>query len=320
MKKIKTEDVKTKILIIGSGPAGCTSAIYAARANLNPILIAGENAGGQLTTTTDVENYPGFSKAIQGPWLMDEMIKQAEEFGTKIIYSNVNNIDLSEKPFRLYDSNGILYISDTVIICTGSQAKWLGLKSEKFFQGYGVSSCATCDGFFFKDKRILVVGGGNSAVEEALFLTRYGEVTLIHRRDKLRAEPIMQDRLFKNKKVNILWNHVISEIKGNEIPNKFVTGAVVQNILTKENRFLDAEGIFIAIGHKPNTDIFKKFIKLDNDGYIITKPNSTETNIEGIFAAGDVQDKIYKQAVTAAGTGCMAAIEAIKYIETVNYK
>ena len=320
MKKIKTEDVKTKILIIGSGPAGCTSAIYAARANLNPILIAGENAGGQLTTTTDVENYPGFSKAIQGPWLMDEMIKQAEEFGTKIIYSNVNNIDLSEKPFRLYDSNGILYISDTVMICTGSQAKWLGLKSEKFFQGYGVSSCATCDGFFFKDKRILVVGGGNSAVEEALFLTRYGEVTLIHRRDKLRAEPIMQDRLFKNKKVNILWNHVISEIKGNEIPNKFVTGAVVQNILTKENRFLDAEGIFIAIGHKPNTDIFKKFIKLDNDGYIITKPNSTETNIEGIFAAGDVQDKIYKQAVTAAGTGCMAAIEAIKYIETVNYK
>ena len=318
MKKIKTKEVKTKILIIGSGPAGCSSAIYAARANLNPILIAGEDAGGQLTITTDVENYPGFSKVVQGPWLMDQMMKQAEQFGTNVIYSNVNNTDFSKRPFRIYDSNNTLYIVDVVIICTGSQAKWLGLESEKFFQGHGVSSCATCDGFFFKDKKILVVGGGNSAVEEALFLTRYGEVTLIHRRDKLRAEPIMQDRLFKNKKVNILWNHVISEIKGNKTPNKSVTGAVVQNILTKENCFLDAEGIFIAIGHRPNTDIFKKFIELDNDGYIITKPDSTKTNIEGIFAAGDVQDKIYRQAVTAAGTGCMAAIEAIKYIETVN--
>lgn len=310
------KEIETKVLIIGSGPAGCSSAIYTARANLNPILIAGENAGGQLTITTDVENYPGFSKVIQGPWLMDEMIKQAEQVGTEIIYSNINSVDLSNRPFKAYDSNGSVYIADSIIISTGSEAKWLGLESEKFFMGYGVSSCATCDGFFFKDKKILVVGGGNSAVEEALFLTRFGEVTLIHRKDKLRAEPIMQDRLFKNKKVDILWNHVILEIKGEETPNKSVKGAIVQNVLTKENRFLDVEGVFIAIGHKPNTEIFKEFIELDNDRYIMTKPDSTKTNIEGVFAAGDVQDKTYRQAVTAAGTGCMAAIEAIKFIET----
>ncbi|MES2215123.1 MAG: thioredoxin-disulfide reductase [Pseudomonadota bacterium] len=307
------QEYKTKLLIIGSGPAGCTAAIYAARANMEPILVHGMQPGGQLTITTDVENYPGFAGAIQGPWLMEQMTKQAEHVGTKILQDHISKIDFSSRPFKAYGMDYI-YTSDAVVIATGASAKWLGLPSEQEFQGFGVSGCATCDGFFFKNKEVVVMGGGNTAVEEALYLTHHAsKVTLVHRRDSLRAEKILQDRLFKNPKIQVVWNHKLLEVLGSENP-KSVTHARTQDVNTGTITDIAADGIFIAIGHKPNTDLFKGVIDLDNEGYILTKPGSTVTNIPGIFAAGDVQDKIYRQAVTAAGTGCMAALEAEKFL------
>jgi thioredoxin reductase (NADPH) len=305
----------TKTLIIGSGPAGYSAAIYAARANLKPILVAGMQPGGQLTITTDVENYPGFADVIQGPWLMEQMQKQAEHVGTEIIFDHIASVDFSKKPFTAKDESGNVYTADTVIISTGAQARWLGLESEKKFQGYGVSGCATCDGFFFRNKEVAVVGGGNTAVEEALYLTNHAsKVTLIHRRDSLRAEKILQERMFKNPKVSVIWDSAVEEIVGTENPNS-VTGARLKNLKTgaiSEHKF---DGIFIAIGHSPNTGIFKDKVNMDGEGYITTTAGSTKTNVAGIFAAGDVQDKIFRQAITAAGTGCMAALEAQKYLE-----
>ncbi len=310
----ETKTYKTKLLIIGSGPAGCTAAIYAARANLNPILVMGLEPGGQLTITTDVENYPGFGETIQGPWLMQEMEKQAEKVGTEIIYDFISEVDLSSKPFKAKDDSGNEYIAESIIISTGAKAKWLGLESEEKYMGHGVSGCATCDGFFFKDKNVLVVGGGNTAVEEALYMTNHAsKVYLIHRRDELRAEKIIQERLFNHDKIEVIWDTVLEEILGKDDP-KNVTSVRLKNVKTEEVSEMPMDGVFIAIGHKPNTDLFKNFIDTDKEGYIITKSDSTKTNIEGVFAAGDVQDKIYRQAVTAAGTGCMAAIEAEKFL------
>lgn len=304
---------KTKILILGSGPAGCTAAIYAARANLSPILVHGIQPGGQLTITTDVENYPGFADVIQGPWLMEQMHKQAEHVGTIIIQDHISAIDLSKRPFKLTGENGDIYIAEVLVIATGAQAKWLGIESEQKYQGYGVSGCATCDGFFYKNKPIAVVGGGNSAVEEALYLTNFAtSVTLIHRRDKLRAEKILQDRLLNHPKIKVIWDHAVDEILGS--PEKGVTGARLKSTKDGALQEISVDGIFIAIGHTPNTALFKGQLELDGEGYIITKPGSTKTNIEGVYAAGDVQDKIYRQAVTAAGTGCMAALEAEKFL------
>lgn len=306
-------ELKTKVMIIGSGPAGCAAAIYAARAGLSPILVQGMQPGGQLTITTDVENYPGFADVIQGPWLMQQMVKQAENVGTQILYDHIEKIDFSSKPFKIYGGSNTYY-ADSIILATGASAKWLGLKSEAEFQGFGVSGCATCDGFFFKNREVIVIGGGNTAVEEALYLTHHAsKVTLVHRRNTLRAEKILQDRLFKNPKIHVIWDHELLEIIGTTEP-KSVTHAKIKNLNNGDMTELKTDGIFIAIGHKPNTDLCKDHIKLDNDGYIITKPGSTTTNIPGIFAAGDVQDKIFRQAITAAGTGCMAALEAEKYI------
>jgi thioredoxin reductase (NADPH) len=306
--------ISTKVLIIGSGPAGLSAAIYAARAALDPVLVCGFEPGGQLTITTDVENYPGFAESVQGPWLMEQMTKQAENVGTKIIQDHIAKIDLRNKPFTAMGSSGNLYEYESVIICTGAEAKWLGLPSEKEFQGFGVSGCATCDGFFFKNKEVIVVGGGNTAVEEALYLTNHAsKVTLVHRRDSLRAEKILQERLFNNPKISVIWNSEIKEIIGDQNP-KGVTSALLYNKINDTTEELKCHGVFIAIGHRPNTDLFKTQINLDSDGYIITTPGSTKTNIEGVFAAGDVQDKIYRQAVTAAGTGCMAALEVEKYL------
>jgi len=307
---------QTKVLILGSGPAGATAAIYAARGNLKPIMLHGIQPGGQMTITTDVENYPGFADVIQGPWLMEQMEKQAAHVGTEIINDHVKKIDLSKRPFRLEGESGDVYIADTLIVCTGAQAKWLGLESEKKFQGYGVSGCATCDGFFFKNKPVAVIGGGNTAVEEALFLANFAsKVTLVHRRDSLRAEKVLQDRLLNHEKVEIIWDHKLKEVVGTENPPS-VTGAILENVKTSEEKKLEVDGVFIAIGHKPNTDLFKGQLDMDKEGYLITKPGTTKTNIEGIFAAGDVQDKIYRQAVTAAGTGCMAALEVIRFLES----
>ena len=304
----------SKVLIIGSGPAGYTAAIYAARAMLNPTLIQGIQPGGQLTITTDVENYPGYGDVIQGPWLMDQMETQAKNVGTNIINDTIKSVDLKSKPLTALSESGKSYTADTLIISTGAQARWLGLESEKTFQGYGVSACATCDGFFFKEKEVVVVGGGNTAVEEALFLTSFAsKVHLIHRRDELRAEKILQDRLFKNEKINCIWDNELVEIIGeNNPPN--VTGVKIKNVKTKDSQELKVDGVFIAIGHDPATQIFKGQVEMDDQGYIITKPDSTATNIEGVYAAGDVKDKTYRQAVTAAGMGCMAALEAEKYI------
>ncbi|MBQ4875027.1 MAG: thioredoxin-disulfide reductase [Rickettsiaceae bacterium H1] len=306
----------TKNLIIGSGPAGYTAAIYAARANMKPILVQGNSIGGQLTITTDVENYPGFAKPIKGPQLMDEMSKQASNVKTKLIFDHISSVkQMEEPPFEFLGESGDLYKAETVVIATGAEAKWLGLRSEEKFKGYGVSGCATCDGFFFKNQKVLVVGGGNTAVEEALYLTNHAsKVILVHRRDQLRAEKILQDRLFKNNKVEVLWNHVLHEILGDDEPKK-VTRVLLKSIIDNKVREINISGIFIAIGHKPNTGIFHKLIEMDNGGYIITKPDSTATNIPGVYAAGDVQDKIYRQAVTAAGTGCMAALEAQKFLD-----
>ncbi|MBL6785416.1 MAG: thioredoxin-disulfide reductase [Rickettsiales bacterium] len=303
------QEYKTKNLIIGSGPAGYTAAIYSARANLKPILVAGMQPGGQLTITTDVENFPGFKDVIQGPWLMQQMEAQAKSVGTEVIYDFITEVDFSKRPFRAKDSNGNTYIADTVIISTGAEAKWLGLESETYFKGYGVSGCATCDGFFFKDSDVFVVGGGNTAVEDALYLTNFAKsVTVIHRRDELRAEKILQARAFDHPKINFMWDTVLEEVVGDNDP-KNVTGIKVKNLKSGEISEHKTSGIFIAIGHKPNTLLFKDYVKMDNENYIITASDSTATNIEGVYAAGDVQDKTYRQAVTAAGTGCMAALE-----------
>ena len=304
----------TKVLIIGSGPAGYTAAVYAARAMLNPILVHGMEPGGQLTTTTDVENYHGFAKVIQGPWLMDQMKDQAKAVGTEMIEDHISSVNFKSKPFEALGESGKKYTADSIIISTGAQARWLNLESEKKFRGFGVSACATCDGFFFKEKTVAVVGGGNAAVEEAMFLTKFAsKVKLIHRRDKLRAEKMLQKKLMDNKKIEIIWDSVVEEIVGDDDP-KNVKGLKIKNVKNNNISDLKIDGLFIAIGHDPATQLFKDQLKMDKEGYLITKPDSTETNVPGIFAAGDVKDKIFRQAVTAAGMGCMAALEAEKYL------
>ena len=304
----------TKVLILGSGPAGYTAAIYAARAMLKPILVHGSQPGGQLTTTTEVENYPGYSKAIQGPWLMDEMKGQAEAVGAEMIQDHISKVDLSKKPFTATGDSGQIYTADSFIISTGAQARWLNLKSEQEFKGFGVSSCATCDGFFFKEKEVAVVGGGNAAVEEAIFLTKFAsKVKLIHRRDELRAEKLLQEKLKANKKIEIIWDSAVEEVLGASEP-KSVNAIKIKNLKTNNITELKVDGLFVAIGHDPATALFKDQLNMDKEGYLITKPDSTETNIPGVFAAGDVKDKIFRQAVTAAGMGCMSALEAEKYI------
>jgi thioredoxin reductase (NADPH) len=304
----------TKVLILGSGPAGYTAAIYAARAMLKPILVHGSQPGGQLTTTTDVENYPGYSKVIQGPWLMDEMKGQAEAVGTEMIQDHISKVDLSKKPFTATGDNGQIYTADSFIISTGAQARWLNLKSEQKFRGFGVSACATCDGFFFKEQVVAVVGGGNAAVEEAIFLTKFAsKVKLIHRRNELRAEKLLQEKLKANKKIEIIWDSAIEEVLGTSEP-KGVNGIKIKNLKTNDITELKVDGLFIAIGHDPATSLFKNQLNMDKEGYLITKPDSTETNISGVFAAGDVKDKIFRQAVTAAGMGCMSALEAEKFL------
>ena len=304
----------SKVLIIGSGPAGYTAGIYAARANLKPILIRGLQAGGQLTITTDVENYPGFAEAVQGPWLMEQMEAQAANVGVAIVDDTIVEANLSKRPFHLTGDSNDTYSGDTVIICTGASARWLGLPSEEKFMGFGVSACATCDGFFFRGKEVAVVGGGNTAVEEALYLTNHAsKVTLIHRRDQLRSEKILQDRLFRNQKVEVLWDSVVEEIVGGGEPAG-VTGLKTKNVKTGEVSNLAVDGVFIAIGHTPNTDLFKGQVEMDRNGYILTRPGRVATNVPGVFAAGDVQDQIYRQAVTAAGTGCMGALEAEQFL------
>ncbi|MBF0335381.1 MAG: thioredoxin-disulfide reductase [Alphaproteobacteria bacterium] len=306
--------IHTKVLILGSGPAGCTAAIYAARANLEPVLVAGLQPGGQLTITTDVENFPGFAQAIQGPWLMEQMQAQAEHVGTRFVHDTILKVDLSRRPFTCVGDSGDIYTGDTLVIATGASARWLGLESERTFQGFGVSACATCDGFFFRGKKVAVVGGGNSAVEEAIYLTNHASsVTLIHRRDSLRAEKIAQDRLFANPKVSVAWNSVVEEIVGEQNPPG-VTGVRIKDTETGETRLLDVDGVFVAIGHNPNTELFAGQLEMDDEHYLITRPGTVATNIPGVFAAGDVQDKIYRQAVTAAGTGCMAALEADRFL------
>ncbi len=309
------DSLHTKVLILGSGPAGATAAIYTARANLSPIMVRGSQPGGQMTITTEVENYPGFADPIQGPWLMEEMEKQAANVGVNIIDDHIDAVDFSKRPFTLTGSNGTTYTADSVIIATGAQAKWIGLENEEKFQGFGVSGCATCDGFFYRGKEVLVVGGGNTAVEEALYLTNHASrVTLIHRRDSLRAEKVLQDRLLNHEKVSVKWNTVLEDVIGTEDPLG-VTGAKLRNVDTNAIEDFPVDGIFVAIGHSPNTALFGDALTKDDEGYLITQPDSTRTNIDGVFAAGDVQDKIFRQAITAAGTGCMAALEALKFIE-----
>lgn len=306
---------QTKVLIIGSGPAGYTAAIYAARANLKPIIVQGMEPGGQLTITTDVENYPGFAEAIQGPWLMEQMKAQAENVDCNIITDFITDVDFSKRPFVCQGDSGDTYIGDTVVIATGAQAMWLGLPSEDKFQGSGVSACATCDGFFYREKEVIVVGGGNTAVEEAIFLTNFAsKVTLVHRRDELRSEKILQDRLFKNEKIVCLWDSVVDEILGDEPPMGGVTAARIRNVKTGEKQDIPVHGVFIAIGHAPATSLFNGKVDINDRGYINTAPDSTETSVPGVYAAGDVTDEKYRQAVTAAGMGCMAALEAERFI------
>ena len=306
--------IHAKVVIIGSGPAGYTAAIYAARAMLEPVLIQGIQPGGQLTITTDVENYPGFADVIQGPWLMEQMEKQAHHVGTKIVTDLVSDMDLSQRPFRLTCDSGDVYLAETVILATGAQARWLGIPSEEKFQGGGVSACATCDGFFYRNKEVIVVGGGNTAVEEALFLTNFAsQVTIVHRRDHFRAERILQERLFKHPKIKVVWDSALDEICGTEGPAK-VTHVRLKNVKTGAMQDVPADGVFIAIGHAPATDLVKDQVKLRPSGYIEVAPNSTATSVPGVFAAGDVADETWRQAVTAAGMGCMAALEAERYL------
>jgi thioredoxin reductase (NADPH) len=304
----------SRVLILGSGPAGATAAIYAARGGLKPMLVHGIQPGGQMTITTDVENYPGFAEVIQGPWLMEQMAKQAEKVGTQTFNDVVVEIDLTRRPFRALGDSGDVYLGDSLIIATGAQAKWLGLPTEQRFQGFGVSACATCDGFFYRGKKVLVVGGGNTAVEEALFLTNFAEsVIVVHRRASFRAEKIMQERLFRNPKIQVIWDHVVEEVLGVAEPLG-VTGARLRNVATGALREVAADGLFVAIGHKPATELFRGKLRMDEDGYLLTQPDSTATDVAGVFAAGDVQDKVFRQAVTAAGTGCMAALEAERWL------
>ena len=305
---------KEKVIIIGSGAAGLTAAIYTARANMSPLLIAGLQPGGQMTITTDVENYPGFARPVQGPWLMEQMIEQVKNVGCEVINDNINKINLNMRPFVFEGDKEKKYVAESLIISTGASAKWLGIESEEKFRGFGISACATCDAFFFKEKIVAVVGGGNTAIEEALFLTKFAKkVLLIHRREKLRAEKILQKRAFENDKIEFIWNSKIVEVIGLENPKK-VTGLKIQNSNTKIKSEIKIDGLFVAIGHKPNTILFKDFLDLDQEGYIKTN-KQVFTNIEGVYAAGDVHDKTYRQAVTAAGFGCMAAIEAEQYLE-----
>lgn len=309
-----SETLHSKVLIIGSGPAGYTAAIYAARAALEPRLIQGLEPGGQLNITTDVENYPGFAETIQGPWLMEQMQAQAAHVGTDIISDMIVDVDLTQRPFRATGDSGKVYTGDTLIIATGAQARWLGLESEQAFQGFGVSACATCDGFFYRGKEVAVVGGGNTAVEEALFLTNFAsKVTLIHRRDELRSEKILQKRLFANEKIEVVWDSVVDEIVGDQNPPG-VTGIKLRNVKTEEQTLLPVHGVFIAIGHNPATGLFQGKLEMDDEGYILTAPDATATSMRGVYAAGDVKDKIFRQAVTAAGMGCMAALEAEHFI------
>ncbi len=303
-----------KVAIIGSGAAGYTAAIYTSRANLSPVVFAGLQPGGQMTITTDVENYPGFADVIQGPWLMEQMRAQAEHVGAEIIPDVIAAVDLQTRPFRLTADSGDVHTADSVIIATGAQAKWLGLPSEQHFQGFGVSACATCDGFFYRGKKVAVVGGGNTAVEEALFLTNFAEhVTLIHRRDSLRAEKIMQDRLFAHPKINVIWHHTVDEVLGETEP-RGVTGLRIKSTETGQTQDIEVDGFFVAIGHAPATELFKDQLVMKTGNYIVTEPDSTVTSIPGVFAAGDVTDDVYRQAVTAAGMGCMAALEAERWL------
>jgi len=309
-----SESHHTKVLIIGSGPAGYTAAIYTTRAALAPIVVQGLAPGGQMTITTDVENYPGFADVVQGPWLMEQMQAQASHVGARLMHDVIVSVDFSSRPFICVGDSGDLYSADCVIISTGAQARWLGLASEEKFMGFGVSACATCDGFFFRGKNVMVIGGGNTAVEEALYLTNHAsKVTLVHRRDSLRAEKILQERLLAHAKIDIIWDHIVAEISGAEAP-PHVTGVRLKNVKSGDVRRLETDGVFVAIGHTPNTEIFQGQVEMDGEGYITTRADSTETNVAGVFAAGDVQDKTYRQAVTAAGTGCMAALEAEKFI------
>ena len=306
--------IETNVLIIGSGPAGYTAAIYAARANLKPHLVSGLEPGGQLTITTDVENYPGFGDVIQGPWLMEQMKEQALKVGTEFHHDIINKVSFDNNPFSAVTDSGLEFSAKSIIIATGAQARWLNIKSENKFKGFGVSACATCDGFFFKDQNVIVVGGGNSAVEESLYLTNFAsKVTLIHRRDSLRAEKILQERLFNHPKIDVIWNHTVDEFIGSEEPLS-LNKIKIKNVKDNNEKIMEATGAFIAIGHDPSTYLFKNKIEMDSENYIITKSDSTETNIKGVFAAGDVKDKVYRQAVTAAGMGCMAALESEKYI------
>ncbi len=313
-----SETHHSKVLIIGSGPAGYTAAIYAARAGLDPLVVMGLEPGGQLTITTDVENYPGYADVVQGPWLMEQMQAQAEKCGTRTMHDMIVEVDLSKRPFTARGDGGDRYTGDTLIICTGAKARWLGLESERKFMGFGVSACATCDGFFFRGKEVLVIGGGNTAVEEALFLTNHAsKVTLVHRRDALRAEKILQKRLFDNPKIEVLWDSVLEEITGDDAPAGAppgVGGARIRNLKTGAVGEVAVDGVFVAIGHDPATELFKGKLKMDGEGYIVTAPDSTATSVPGVFAAGDVKDKVFRQAVTAAGLGCMAALEAEKFL------
>ncbi len=309
-----TNTIPAKLVIIGSGPAGYTAAIYAARAMLNPILIQGVQPGGQLTVTTDVENYPGFADVIQGPWLIEQMQKQADHVGTKMVSDHVGRVELARRPFRIECDSGDVYLADTLVLATGAQARWLDLPSEQKFRGYGVSACATCDGFFYRGKEVLVIGGGNTAVEEALFLTNFAaKVTVVHRRDNFRAERILQERLYRNPKISVLWHTVLEDIVGGENPLK-VKAALLRNVKTNEITQWPVDGIFIAIGHSPASELVAGQIEMKHSGYIKTAPHSTATSVPGVFAAGDVADDVYRQAVTAAGLGCMAALEAEKFL------
>ena len=308
------EQHHSKVLILGSGPAGYTAAIYAARANLAPMLVQGMEPGGQLSITTDVENYPGFAEVIQGPWLMEQMKGQAEHVGTEMMSDTIVEVDLQARPIRCIGDSGAVYTGDTLIVCTGAQARWLGLESETRFRGFGVSACATCDGFFYREKPVAVIGGGNTAVEEAIFLTNFAsKVTVVHRRDTLRAEKILQDRLFQNPKIEVLWDHVAEEVLGESDPPS-VSGLRVKNVKTGATSDLTVDGVFVAIGHDPATKLFRGKLDMDDEGYILTRPDSTATTVPGVYAAGDVKDKVFRQAVTAAGMGCMAALEAERFL------
>jgi thioredoxin reductase (NADPH) len=315
-----TNIVSTRLLVLGSGPAGYTAAIYAARAGLSPVVVQGIQPGGQLTTTTDVENYPGFRDVIQGPWLMEEMQAQAEHVGTKVIWDHVSEVDLSRRPFVLKGDGGTEYHADTLVIATGAQAKWLNLPSEEHMKGKGASACATCDGFFYRGKKVAVIGGGNTAVEEALYMTNHShDVTLIHRRDSLRAEKILQDRMFAHPNIKIIWDSEVAEFVGGGMPEALV-GLDVRNVKSGAITRLDVDGAFVAIGHKPATELFQGKLKLDSDGYIEVETGTTRTSVEGVFACGDVMDKIYRQAVTAAGTGCMAALDAERFLAAEEFE